>query len=293
MITQLAAAVVCALVWGCASAPPPDAAAPRANALPDFSVLTYNVNFAAPRPELAVRAIKEADADVVCLQETTPEWERAVREGLGETYPYIRFRTEPGAAGMALLSKWELERITFRRTDAGWFPACIATVNTPAGTVRVVSVHLRPPVSDNGSFASGYFTTPPVRRNEIQEIHEAATDPAVPLVFVGDFNESRGGGAVRYLSTQGYRSALRQHSPQASTWHWQYGMIPLSGQLDHVLHDASLECLDARVLRRGASDHYPVLATFRFRDGRAARPAGSDPHMSEDLKAPTIGENRK
>jgi len=279
MITQLAAAVVCALAFGCASEQPPADAARGANAAPAFSVLTYNVNFAAPRPDLAVRAIKDADADVVCLQETTPEWERAVREGLGEAYPYIRFRTEPGAGGMALLSKWELERITFRRTDAGWFPACIATVNTPAGAVRLVSVHLRPPVSDNGSFASGYFTTPPVRRSEIQEIHDAAADGTVPVVFVGDFNESRGGGAVRYLSKQGYRSALRQHAPQASTWHWQYGLIPLSGQLDHVMHDASLECLDARVLRRGASDHCPVLATFRLRDRGDQGPAESKPNQ--------------
>jgi endonuclease/exonuclease/phosphatase (EEP) superfamily protein YafD len=277
MITQLATAVVCALAWGCASAPPPADAAPRAEAAPDFSVLTYNVNFAAPRPDLAVRAIKQADADVVCLQETTPQWERAVREGLGETYPYIRFRTEPGAGGMALLSKWELEGITFRRTDAGWFPACIATVNTPAGTVRVASVHLRPPVSDNGSFASGYFTTPPVRRSEIEEIHAAAAAETVPVVFVGDFNESRGGGAVRYLSKHGYRSALRQYSPQASTWRWQYGFVPLSGQLDHVMHDASLECLDARVLRQGASDHYPVLATFKFRDSGDPGAAESNP----------------
>ena len=275
MITQFAAAFVCALLWGCTSAPPP------ADGAPDFSVLTYNVNFAAPRPDLAVRAIAEADADVVCLQETTPEWELAVRAGLGNADPYIRFRNEPAAGGMALLSKWELEGLTFRRTDAGWFPACIATVNTPAGPVRVVSVHLRPPVSERGSFASGYLTTPPVRRSEIEEIHAAAVNPDVPSVFVGDFNESRGGAAVRYLSKRGYRSALRQFSPSASTWHWQYGPIPLRGQLDHVLHEPSLECLDARVLRKGASDHYPVLAAFRFRGTGGAgtmAPRSTDAH---------------
>ena len=270
MINRLAAVIVCALVWGCASA------RPVADAAPDFSVLTYNVNFAAPRPDLAVRAIAEADADVVCLQETTPEWERVVREGLGKAYPYVRFHHEPAAGGMALLSKWDFEGLTFRRTQAGWFPACVLTVNTPAGPVRVVSVHLRPPVSDGGSFASGYFTTPPVRRSEIEEIHAAAADPAVPLVFVGDFNEGRGGAAVRYLSKRGYQSALRQYAPSASTWHWQYGPIPLRGHLDHVLYDPSLECLDARVLRQGASDHYPVLAAFRFRGARGEQPADAN-----------------
>jgi endonuclease/exonuclease/phosphatase (EEP) superfamily protein YafD len=271
MANLFAAFIVCALAGGCASERPP------ADAPADFSVLTYNVNFAAPRPDLAVRAIADADADVVCLQETTPEWERVVREGLGKAYPYVRFHHEPAAGGMAMLSKWDFKGLTFRRTEAGWFRTCIVTVNTPAGPVRVVSVHLRPPVSDGGSFASGYFTTSRVRRSEIEEIHAAAADPAVPLVFVGDFNESRGGAAAPYLSKLGYQSALREFAPSASSWHWQYGPIPLRGQLDHVLHDPSLECLDARVLRQGASDHYPVLAAFRFRGtGRAApMPSGS------------------
>jgi endonuclease/exonuclease/phosphatase (EEP) superfamily protein YafD len=47
-----------------------------------FSMLTYNVNFGGPRPDLAVEAIAEADADVVCLQETNPAWERMVRDAL-------------------------------------------------------------------------------------------------------------------------------------------------------------------------------------------------------------------
>src|SRR2546423_494295 len=50
---------------------------------PHFSVLTYNVNFGGPRPDLAIDAIARADADIVCLQETNPAWEQSVRAGLG------------------------------------------------------------------------------------------------------------------------------------------------------------------------------------------------------------------
>src|SRR5687767_4438514 len=46
---------------------------------PTVRVMTYNVNWGAVRPNLAVAAIREADADVVCLQETTPEWETYLR----------------------------------------------------------------------------------------------------------------------------------------------------------------------------------------------------------------------
>ncbi len=52
----------------------------------ELRVMTYNVNFGAPAREAAVDAIAEASADVVCLQETTPEWEELLRQRLSERY---------------------------------------------------------------------------------------------------------------------------------------------------------------------------------------------------------------
>jgi endonuclease/exonuclease/phosphatase (EEP) superfamily protein YafD len=77
-----------------------------------FCVLTYNVNFGGPRPDLAVDAIKSSGADVVCLQETTPAWEEIIRTNLADTYAHISFQHGPAASGMAMLSK-----LPVRRTD--------------------------------------------------------------------------------------------------------------------------------------------------------------------------------
>jgi vancomycin resistance protein VanJ len=247
---------------GCATPTPPE---PVVGA--HFSVLTYNVNFGGPGSDSAVQAIADADADVVCLQETNAAWEKALREGVGPRYPHAFFHDAPAAGGAALLSKWPVRSVEFCRADAGWFPACIATVETPAGPVQFVSVHLRPPVSDRGSFVSGYFTTPPVRLAEVGELLATAdTIDALPTplvrVIVGDFNEGDGGPSVRLLRERGYRDALQRFDPYASTWHWQLGPMPLRGRLDHVLYSRSLNCLDARVIRRGASDHFPVVAVF-------------------------------
>jgi endonuclease/exonuclease/phosphatase family metal-dependent hydrolase len=213
-----------------------------------------------------VRAIAEADADVVCLQETTPEWERAVRQGLGKAYPYIRFHDERAAGGMALLSKWELEGLTFRRTEAGWFPACIATVNTPAGPVRVVSVHLRPPVSDGGSFVSGHFTAPAIHEKEIALFCQAL-DRNLPTLVVGDFNEEEDGRAVDYLARgacNNWRmtSALPLFAPDRPTWRWPTTLHTFERRLDHIIFDGRLEPLSVEVLDAGRSDHFPVVGVF-------------------------------
>jgi len=40
----------------------------------NLTVLTYNDNWGMPSPDIALRLIEEANADIVSLQQTTPEW---------------------------------------------------------------------------------------------------------------------------------------------------------------------------------------------------------------------------
>src|SRR5436309_15916825 len=62
------------LVSGCHSTRPPETGVG-----PRFHILTYNVNWGGPRPDLAAEVIRASGADVVCLQETTPEWAQFLR----------------------------------------------------------------------------------------------------------------------------------------------------------------------------------------------------------------------
>jgi endonuclease/exonuclease/phosphatase family metal-dependent hydrolase len=243
-----------------------------------LTLLTYNVNFGGPAPELALDAIERADADVVCLQETTDAWEQAIRVRFAARYPHMRFNDPGAAGGSGILSKHPLSRVEFVETQAGWFPACLAMVETPGGPILITGVHLRPPVSDRGSFASGYFTTPPVRRAEIKEIHAAAAERAsgAPVVIAGDFNESDNGSAVRWLTReQGYVDALRSFDRYSSTWHWQVGPLPLSGRLDHVAVGPGLRAVEAQVMKEGMSDHYPVRVVLERQANLPARPTSS------------------
>ena len=72
---------------------------------PHFTVMTYNVNYGMPGAAEAARAIRETDADIVCLQETTPQWQEYLTSKLSEKYPHSRYKHRGGAGGMAFLSK--------------------------------------------------------------------------------------------------------------------------------------------------------------------------------------------
>jgi endonuclease/exonuclease/phosphatase (EEP) superfamily protein YafD len=230
---------------------------------PYLTVMSYNVNFGLAGDPEGEAAIRAGDADLVVLQETTAAWERALRAGLGDRYPHMMFRHCCGAGGLAILSRYAIDASEYLpKVGDGWFPAWRVVVTTPLGPIQVLAVHLRPPLSEHGSVVTGYFTTPGVRRAEI-EAFVAHLDEDLPTLVVGDFNEPADGSAVRFLAERGLRSALPEFHPGADTWGWQTSLGTVRSQLDHIVYDPKLAALDARVIHAGRSDHHPVVAIFK------------------------------
>ena len=229
---------------------------------PVLRVMTYNVNFGLAGDGDTLDAIGQGRADVVFLQETTPAWERALRSSFERTYPHMAFRHSGGAGGLAVLSKFPFSTASYTRSPHGWFPAWRVVVRSPLGPLQVLQVHLRPPVSDSGSFVSGYFTTPRIRHREIKFF---STDlrPDLPTLVVGDFNEDHGGRVVDHLKKRGLQSALEQFHPNRDTWRWRTSLGVLTHTLDHVLYSKELRPLNCQVLQAGRSDHLPVVAVFQ------------------------------
>jgi endonuclease/exonuclease/phosphatase (EEP) superfamily protein YafD len=138
--------------------------------------------------------------------------------------------------------------------------------STDAGPVQVLNVHLKPPVSDRGSFGvSGYLFTDDDRQREIQRFYAAGrTD--VPMIVAGDFNDGEGSGVLRRLKGKGMQNALPEFDRRTPTWEWQTSMIKLHRRMDHIVYAPELYCYEARVVRAGESDHFPVVGVFGRRD---------------------------
>jgi endonuclease/exonuclease/phosphatase family metal-dependent hydrolase len=257
VLRRLAPAVL--LVWVACARPP--VRSPRQASTPSLKVMTYNVNYGIAGDAATIDVIRESGADVVFLQETNAAWAAELDATTAELYPHRFYRHWGGAGGLAVLSRLPVEdRGLLRPEGDGWFPAWLLRVTTAFGPVQVLSVHLRPPVSDGGSFVIGYFSSSGVHRQEMERF-VARLDPALPTLVLGDFNEADG-DAVRFLAARGLRSALPEFQPKAHTWQWPLGVLTLHDRLDHIVYDARLEPLAAQVLYRGHSDHFPVIATI-------------------------------
>jgi len=230
-------------------------------AAPHFRVLTYNVNYGGARPDLAAEIIRQSGAEIVCLQETTPQWEQYLRQALGRDYPIAQFResTNRMGGGFAFLAKVPGREVAFVPTDTGWFDGWIMKFETVIGPVQVINVHLRPPYSDSGSFVSGYFTTSDKRRNEMEKFYQAR-EPRLPTLVMGDLNDTEHSEVVRWLEVKGMINALPQFDRYNPTWKWKTSVVTLKRRMDHIFYSQDFDCTAARVIPAGASDHFPVEA---------------------------------
>jgi endonuclease/exonuclease/phosphatase family metal-dependent hydrolase len=257
-MNRLLIAFLIGLLCGCRSTRQAEAPAGA-----HLRILTYNVNWGAPGPELAAEIIRQSKADIVCLQETTAAWERFLREKLGPEYSFVEFRESKGrmGGGLAFLSRVPAREIAYVPSDTGWFDGWIMAFETALGPVQVLNVHLRPPVSDSGGWASGYLFTGDDRLREMERFY-ARRQPDIPMLVTGDFNDGENSPVLRWLEEKGLVNALPQFDRRTPTWEWRTSSVTLKRRMDHIVYPPELRCCSARVIKAGASDHFPVEAVF-------------------------------
>jgi endonuclease/exonuclease/phosphatase (EEP) superfamily protein YafD len=219
-----------------------------------LTLMTYNVEYNNPDRAATLDAIAAADPDVVLLQEITRDWQHDLVARLGKRYPHRVFRLHAnGGSGMAVLSKRAIAAEQVIASPVFAFAQRLE-IDTPFGTVQILNVHLWPAI-DHGSWVRGYFTTPPLRRREI-ELYWKKLRRDLPTIVAGDFNEEPQGGVLAFLGQHGLARVVPD-GPR--TWHYQ-NLLALD--IDHVAVDGALAGRDAHVLDAGTSDHRPVVVTI-------------------------------
>ncbi|MGQ0457687.1 MAG: exodeoxyribonuclease III [Hyphomicrobium sp.] len=254
-------------------------------------VTTWNINGVKARIDSALAYLREAQPDVICLQEIKSVDEgfpRGEFEDLGYT---IATHGQKGFNGVALLSKVGLEDVTRglpgddSDLQSRWIEALVPF---DGGMIRVASIYL-----PNGNpIGTEKFSYKLAWMRRLEAHARARLEDETPLVLAGDFNvipdpvdakrpaqwvndalfqpESR--GAYRALSNLGFTDAVRSCHPGPGVytfWDYQAGAFQKDDgiRIDHIL--LSPQATD-RLVSSGVdrdvraqekpSDHVPVWA---------------------------------
>lgn len=232
-------------------------AEPRPHRLADLRILSWNVQHAGVAAEDIVALAVDGQADVVALQELTPELSQAVTDALntaGRPMTQIYGPSEVDATlGTALLISTALGEYTADTSGAltGTMPSVVARSAAPGAPV-LVSAHAAPP---SASLMREW-------RSDLTRI--AALCTAEPDVLIaGDFNstiEHWAGvpgtaqlGACSDAGSKAGGSAVATWPTAAPDW--------LGAAIDHVAFSGNWDVSGYQVLddTATASDHRPIL----------------------------------
>lgn len=199
----------------------------------------------------AVAGLAAEHADILAVQELTPELAAALSPAMARDFPYSALRPRERAAGVGLWSRYPI--ITSGSDESfsrGFIYARVRVPDTDFETT-MVSTHMPPPRSAFDSWRSDITRLGPV-------LHELPPDG--PVVVGGDLNATPDVREFRQLLRDGYRDGAAQAGAGLTRTHPSNVIIPPVLAVDHIMtRDATVTSL--RTVQVAGSDHLALAAT--------------------------------
>lgn len=233
-----------------------------------ISLLTYNLHAETRILDPMITVIREADADMVALQEMSPEVMRAIDAALASQYPYRAFYPEPDGVpyhGRGFLSRYPVIE------DKAWpveypIPVRLQRVVVEVRNTLITVYNFHAPPS-TPIWGEGLDFAP--RAQQISGLLALAEQDSGPVILMGDFNiadwdENYGRITTRYHDV--YREVGRGIGFTNPDWSFEQAreglpFIPMHQRPDMIFYDGFLQPLEARIWpTSGGSDHRPVFA---------------------------------
>lgn len=245
-----------------------------------LSVMTYNMlGYNTARPEVVIKTIRQANADVVAIQELNPEAAELIHHELVHEYPYQILDPQAGVIGAGVISRFPL-RDTGETLPGEWIGVPqILSLDWNGSAVTLLHVHMHPTyVSPITLIVAPEIAEQSIRRREEQSRRIVAfvnAQPALPLIVTGDFNLTDQHTGYQLLTTV-LRDAWHQagwglghtfpsnnlnarHTPNIA------GMYPMMWlvRIDYIFHSPHWRAISAETGPwDGFSDHRPVIVNL-------------------------------
>ncbi|QRN96576.1 endonuclease/exonuclease/phosphatase family protein [Archangium violaceum] len=234
-----------------------------------FTAMTYNVLYDAPAEDIekSLDVIEREKPDILCLRELTPAFATAFRKRLGKELPHTVLMPRKGTWGVGIASRHPLSRAERFPEKPHRLPGLEADVRLGGRELGVVCVHLMAAGAKHkksDGLLESMEKNAELREKQGKALMERYADEKKPLLLLGDMNEGRQAAAMKAFAAAGFiHSCDGPDSSCGPTWPGANTALPSVVEIDHIL-GRGLTFSEARVLRSGGSDHYPVRTFFHF-----------------------------
>ncbi len=239
--------------------------------------------------------LKQQDADIYCFQEfyqrvgnTDMDNIALFKKALNTPYSYsANYSPKSKYLYNVILSKYPIEgKGIIGTTNKGTISGIYSDININGSTIRIYSVHLQSfQISSEKDIiamdfdlnsregqekikkssirmAQKFRRAFAARSIQINSLKEHIASATIPVMVVGDFNDTPSSYAYGQLRTQLEDSFMENGSGFGQTY---IGPYP-SFRIDYILHNATLRNYEYKTGHIKFSDHYPISGVFSADD---------------------------
>ena len=223
-----------------------------------ITILHANVRRSNPDAGRFIELVGRETPDIVVIQEATPAW-LASLGAIRAYYPYTVEEPRDDPFGIALFSKFPLDRTAVIASEPLGFPDIVARALVAGQALTIISTHPMPPI---GSANYG------ARNLQLDSVARLAARSSRPVVVVGDLNISMWANHYRkFEKTSGLTNARRGFGLAPT---WPLFFVPALIPIDHCLVSDDILVVELATGSGIGSDHLPLLCRISL-----ARETGS------------------
>lgn len=212
-----------------------------------ITILQANVRRTNPDATRFVALVDTEQPDLLVIQEATTEW-LASLGAIRHSYPYKVEEPRADAFGIALFSKFPLDRTAVIASDPLGFPDIVARALIGGQRLSIISTHPMPPIG-----ASNYGS----RNLQLDSVAKLASRTPGPLVVVGDLNITMWAHHYRkFEETSGLSNARKGHGITPT---WPLFFPPALIPIDHCLVSNDIYASYVTTASAIGSDHLPLI----------------------------------
>jgi endonuclease/exonuclease/phosphatase (EEP) superfamily protein YafD len=225
---------------------------PETSEQPSVRAIVFNVLTTNERRTETLAYLQQANADIICLLEVSPEWLKAL-EPLHTTHPHTLQEPRWDNFGVALYSRLPLSQARVHGFTELGLPCIDATVDAGGGQFRFIGAHPLPPTEKDALGAMA---------EQMRAIAAEARASKLPMLVAGDFNATPWSIPAQDLVQDSPLTLVAGPGTLRPTWQARsIFMIPI----DLTYVSAPL-CVTSREIGPDlGSDHRPQELTMRWR----------------------------
>jgi endonuclease/exonuclease/phosphatase (EEP) superfamily protein YafD len=213
-------------------------------------IISLNVHAENRQHEPIVTLIRETSPDFVTLFEVNPSWDPVMRV-LRHQLPYTQIVLRRGHFGLALLSRYPIQRSELKEFGTISVYAIVAHLTVDMQPLTIIGAHVLAPLNRR------YWQ---LRNTHLADLARTARAQSEPVLLIGDLNVTPWSPYFKDLLREaGLRDGRKGFGVQPT---WPVQWPPLRIPIDHCLASPSIVIHRWTRGPRVGSDHFPIIVDF-------------------------------